>query len=226
MSPLATHAQEYLRLRNAFGHDLAEAARLLPRFVAYLEAIGATTVTLEAAIAWAQQPDTTHPDSKIRARRMTIARGFARHMAGIDPQTQVPPLGLIPYRKRWRPPYIYTHREIRALMSGTVQVIASAQRAVTYATLIGLLAATGMRVGEALRLQAHDTDLVDGVITIRASKFGKSRQLPLSTTTNESRPTPATATESILAHGRRRSSSPPSERRSSTPTSESPSASS
>jgi len=99
-------------------------------------------------------------------------RGFARHMAGIDPQTQVPPLGLIPYRKRWRPPYIYTHREIRALMSGTVQVIASAQRAVTYATLIGLLAATGMRVGEALRLQAHDTDLVDGVITIRASKFG------------------------------------------------------
>lgn len=185
MSALATHAQEYLRLRNAFGHDLVEAARLLPRFVAYLEARGATTVTIEAAIAWAQQPDTPNPDSKIRARRMTIARGFARHMAGIDPQTQVPPLGLIPYRKRWRPPYIYTNREIQDLMSGTAQLIASPQRAVTYATLIGLLATTGMRVGEALRLQAHDADLVDGVITIRASKFGKSRQLPLSATTIE-----------------------------------------
>jgi len=68
MSALAGRAQEYLRLRNAFGHDLAEAARLLPRFVAYLDGIGAATVTIEAAIAWAQQPD-TDPGSKIRARR-------------------------------------------------------------------------------------------------------------------------------------------------------------
>lgn len=184
MSSLASRAQDYLRLRNAFGHDLAEAARLLPRFVAYLEAIGATTVTIEAAVAWAQQPD-TNLDSKIRARRMTIARGFARHMAGIDPQTQVPPSGLIPYRKRWRPPYIYTDAEVQALISGTAQVIPNPQRAATYATLVGLLAATGMRVGEALRLHGNDVDFDDNVITIRASKFGKSRQLPLSATTVE-----------------------------------------
>ena len=163
MSALAAHAQEYLLLRNTFGHELAEAARLLPRFVAYLESIGATTVTIETAIAWAQQPD-TGADSKIRARRMTIARGFARHMAGIDPQTQVPPSGLIPYRKRWRPPYIYHHPEIQTLMDATAQVISNPQRAVTYATLIGLLAATGMRVGEALRLQDDDGVRVTGTI--------------------------------------------------------------
>src|SRR5829696_5096402 len=101
---------------------------------------------------------------------MTIARGFARHMAVIDAQTQVPPPGLISYRKRWRPPFIYTEEDVQALMSGTARVIPTLQLAITYSTLIGLLAATGMRVGEALRLPHCDVDFDDGVITIRASK--------------------------------------------------------
>jgi integrase len=182
MSAWAQRAQEYLRLRHAFGHDLAEAVRLLPRFVAYLDTIGAATITIEAALAWAQQPD-GGPDSKLRARRMTVVRGFARHMAGIDAQTQVPPPGLIPYRKRWRPPYIYTDDEIQTLMAATQSVIGNPLKALTYRTILGLLAATGMRVGEALRLQHCDVDPDERVITIRASKFGKSRQLPLATTT-------------------------------------------
>ncbi len=93
------------------GHELAEAALLLPRFVAYLDHIGAEVITVEAALAWAQQPQ-ARPGSKVQARRMTVARGFARHMAGIDPRTQVPPLGLLPYRKRWRPPFIYSDADI------------------------------------------------------------------------------------------------------------------
>jgi integrase len=182
MSALAERAHEYLRLRRALGHELAEAARLLPRFVTYLDSIGATSVTVEAALAWALQPD-TGPASKVRARRMTVARGFARHMAGIDPDTQVPPLGLVPYRQRWRPPFIYADADVEALMAQTARTIPTAWRAATYQMLIGLLAATGLRVGEALRLQRSDVDWDEGVITIRASKFGKSRQLPVSATT-------------------------------------------
>ena len=91
MSGLVQHAADYLRLRRALGHTLDEAARLLPRFVAHLESVGAETVTVEAALAWAQQPD-LRPGSTVWARRMTIVRGFARHLAGVDPRTEGRPL--------------------------------------------------------------------------------------------------------------------------------------
>jgi integrase/recombinase XerD len=178
MSALAGRAEEYLRIRRMLGHELAEAARLLPRFVAYLDDIGAEVITAEAALAWAQQPQ-ARPGSKVQARRMTVARGFARHMAGIDPRTQIPPLGLLPYRQRWRPPFIYSGADIQALMTEVPRIIRSPLRAATYQTLIGLLAATGMRVGEALRLECHQIDWAEGVLTVHASKFGKSREVPL-----------------------------------------------
>jgi integrase len=152
---------------------------LLPRFIAYLDHIGAEVITVEAALAWAQQPQ-ARPGGKVHARRMTVARGFARHMAGIDPRTQVPPLGLLPYRQRWRPPFIYSDADIGALMAQVPRVVRSPLRAVTYQTLIGLLAATGMRVGEALRLERDRIDWAEGVLTVHATKFGKSREVPLS----------------------------------------------
>ena len=178
MSALAGRAEEYLRIRRMLGHELAEAARLLPRFVAYLDDIGAEVITVEAALAWAQQPP-ARPGSKVQARRMTVARGFARHMAGIDPRTQIPPLGLLPYHQRWRPPFIYSDADIQALMTEVPRIIRSPLRAATYQTLIGLLAATGMRVGEALRLECHQIDWAEGVLIVHASKFGKSREIPL-----------------------------------------------
>jgi integrase/recombinase XerD len=178
MSALAGRAEEYLRIRRMLGHELAEAARLLPRFVAYLDDIGAEVITVEAALAWAQQPQ-ARPGSKVQARRMTVARGFARHMAGIDPCTQIPPLGLLPYHQRWRPPFIYSDADIQALMTEAPRIIRSPLRAATYQTLIGLLAATGMRVGEALRLERGQIDWPAGVLTVHASKFGKSREVPL-----------------------------------------------
>jgi integrase len=198
MSGLAERAQEYLRLRQALGHELAEAVRLLPRFVAYLDGVGATTITIDAALAWAQQPD-VGVGSKVRARRMTVARGFARHMAGIDPGTQVPPPGLVPYRRRWRPPFIYAEADIQALMAQSAQTIRTPLRAATYQALIGLLAATGMRIGEALRLQDSDVDRDGRVITIRESKFGKSRELPLSSST----------VDALAAYARQRNRSQP-----------------
>jgi len=179
MSALAGRAEEYLRIRRMLGHELAEAARLLPRFVAYLDGIGAEVITVEAALAWAQQPQ-ARPGSKVQARRMTVARGFARHMAGIDPRTQIPPLGLLPYRQRWRPPFIYSDADIQALITEVPRVTCSPLRTATYQTLIGLLAATGLRVGEAIRLERGQVDWAEGVLTVHASKFGKSREVPLS----------------------------------------------
>jgi integrase len=177
VSALSEAAEQYLRLRRSLGHDLADAHRLLPRFVGYLDDIEAPTVTIAAAMAWAQQPD-VDPDSTVWPRRMTVARGFARHMASLDARTEVPPLGLIPLRQRWRPPFIYSRADISALMA-QARSMRWRLPAVTHETLIGLLAATGMRVGEAIRLDRGDIDRANGVLMIRESKFGKSRHVPV-----------------------------------------------
>jgi integrase len=177
VSTLSKAAEEYLRLRRSLGHDLADAHRLLPRFVAHLESIGAPTVTIEAALAWAQAPG-VDPASSNPARRMTIARGFARHMASLDARTEVPPLGLIPSRQRWRPPFIYSPADVDALMA-QARGMRWRLPAATHETVIGLLACTGMRVGEALKLDRPDIDWAEGVLSIRESKFGKSRQVPV-----------------------------------------------
>lgn len=182
MSTLAQYAEEYQRLRRALGHDLAESARLLPRFVAYLEAIGATTITTEVALAWVQRPD-ADPSSTIWARRMTVVRGFARHMSGIDPATEIPPLGLVVFRRHWRPPFIYSLTDVVALMTEVPRLIPTPLRAATFQTMIGLLAATGMRVSEAIALSRSDVDRVEGVLVVRASKFNKSREIPVDSTT-------------------------------------------
>lgn len=177
MSGLSEAADEYLQLRRGLGHDLAEAHRLLPRFVAYLESVGAPTVTIETALAWAQQPG-VDPANSVWPRRMTIARGFARHMASLDARTEIPPLGLIPSRQRWQPPYIFSTADVEALMSAA-RTLRFRLPAATHETVIGLLASTGIRVGEALRLDRADVDRLNGVLHIRESKFGKSRFVPV-----------------------------------------------
>lgn len=177
MSPLAERAQEYLALRRSLGHKLDDVERLLPRLVVYLEQTGNTTVTTGAALAWATLSDSA-PGSSVWPRRMSIARGFARFMSGIDPATEVPPVGLLPSHRSRRIPYLYSLADIQALMSAA-GAISTPLRAATYRTLIGLLAVTGMRVGEAIRLGRRDVDWDDGVLVIRESKFGKTRELPL-----------------------------------------------
>lgn len=184
MSALAGHLDDYLALRRALGHELADAARLLPRFVGYLDEIGADTVTIEAALVWSQQPEAA-PGTTVWARRMTAVRGFARYLSGIDPNTEVPPLGTVSYWRRWRPPFVYSPADIEALMDHARQSIPSPLRSATLETLIGLLAVTGMRVGETLRLDRSDLDWDEGVALVRMSKFGKTRQVPLQTSSLE-----------------------------------------
>ena len=149
MSALADAARDYLRLRNSLGHDLAEYHRELPRLVAFLEAEDLPAVTVAAALAWAQGPG-VNPATSIPPRRMTIARGFARYLAGIDDRTEIPPPGLIAGRRRWRPPFIYSPGDIEALMAQARQL--TPMPAATHETLIGLLAVTGMfSAGDPLR---------------------------------------------------------------------------
>ena len=177
MSALADAAADYLRLRNRLGHQLAEYHRLLPRFVAFLDDAGLETVTVAAALAWVNAPD-VDPSSTVASHRMTIARGFARHMAGLDPRTEIPPFGLVGSRRHRHEPYIFSADDIDALVTGA-QRLRTRFASATHETVIGLLAATGMRVGEAIRLDRGDVAETDATLTIRESKFGKSRMVPL-----------------------------------------------
>ncbi len=117
--------------------------------------------------------------------RLLVVRGFARYMAGIDPGTEIPPTGLIRFRQRRRPPFIYSDAEILALMTQARTGIRQASCAATYETLIGLLAATGMRISEAINLDRTDIDWAEGVLLVRDSKFNKSRYVPLHPSTLE-----------------------------------------
>lgn len=182
MSALAEAAADYLALRRRLGHDLADARRLLPRFVDYLDQSGASTITVAVAVTWSTAPD-VDPASSVWPRRMTVARGFARHMAGIDPATEIPPVGLIPMRQRWSPPFLFAQGDVDKLMAAASSTIRWRLPAATHATLIGLLAVTGMRVGEALKLDDADLDTADGVLVVRESKFGKTRLVPIAPST-------------------------------------------
>jgi integrase len=187
VSALEQALADYLQLRHSLGHELAEAGWLLPGLVAYLDARGLPTVTIEAALAWAQQAPKS-PAGRVTTvgpRRMTAARGFARYLSGIDPGTEVPPLGLMPRRAPWRRPFIYSAADIGALLEAARQAIVSPLRAATYQTLIGLLAASGLRIGEAIKLDRSDVDWAQGVLLIRESKFGKSRLVPLHPSTTQ-----------------------------------------
>jgi integrase/recombinase XerD len=181
MTSLRTDLAHYLQLRHRLGHDLADAARLLPRYLDYLEESGQTTVTVSNAVQWSQEPQAP-PGSSVRSRRMTAVRGFARYRTGIDPATEVPPLGLFTYQQHWRPPFIFTTDDIVTLLDAAA-AMQSPLRSATYSTLFGLLAATGMRVGEALTLDRADIDWDQGVLLIRQSKFGKSRNVPVASST-------------------------------------------
>jgi integrase/recombinase XerD len=182
MSALERHVDDYLRLRRTLGNDLDEAGRLLHRLAADLDAAGVRHVTTQVAVQWSLVPKVTAPSS-VPATRYTAVRGFARYMAGIDPRTEIPPAGLIRRPRTRRPPFIYTDEDVLALLEQARRSIPQPLRAATMETLIGLLASTGLRVGEALRLDRADVDWSHGVLHIRCSKFRKSRLVPLSPST-------------------------------------------
>jgi integrase len=173
VNPLQDAVSDYLEVRRALGYKLAIHGRLLPQFVAYLHELGAQTITTQHALAWA-----TLPPRSMWAKRLSVARGFARYVQSLDPATEVPPNRILRARSDRVPPYVYSPAQIAALMKAAGE-LHPAKRADTYQTLLGLLAATGMRVGEALALDRQDIDFQRGLLTIHNAKFSKSRVLPL-----------------------------------------------
>jgi integrase/recombinase XerD len=180
VSRLRTAAEDYLQTRRALGYKLESQGQLLFAFVGYLERVQAATVTVELAVAWATDP--AGADPVWWAKRLSVARQFTRYLQTIDPACEVPPARLLPYRARRATPYPYTSDEIAALMRATDGLPLPLQ-ANTYRTLIGLLAVSGLRVGEAIGLDRGDVDDRDGLVRVINSKFGKSREVPLHTST-------------------------------------------
>ena len=182
MRPLATALTEYLTIRRRLGFKLHTHGQMLSSFVAYMGEQGATTVTTELATAWARRPTGAHPSRW--AERLSAVRVFARYLRTVDPSTEVPPTDIFPVRRQRATPYLYSMSDIGALMAAAGQ-LTSEHRAVTFTTLIGLLTVTGMRVGEAIRLDLDDIDWSEASLTIRKSKFGKSREVVLHPTAIE-----------------------------------------
>ena len=169
--------QQYLLLRRALGFKLKTAGRLLGQFVDYLDAQHTTTVTVQDALAWATLPADT--SATWHAIRLSMVRGFALYLHSLDSTVAVPPADLLRHGNDRVTPYLYSDTEIRALIAAA-GVLRPAFRAATYQTLIGLLAASGIRISEAIALDTDDLDPADGgQLLVRRTKFGKDRLVPL-----------------------------------------------
>jgi integrase len=180
-STLQDQARDYLKLRRCFGYRLVGHDRPLADFVAYVDRAGLDTVTVASALDWAVEA----VGSPLRyAQRLSIARGFATYLHALNPRNEVPPRGILPEGRRRVPPHIYTADETDSLMHES-RHLRPAMRAATIETVIGLLVVTGMRSGEVVRLDRNDVDLETGRLRIIATKFDRSRELALHSTTVE-----------------------------------------
>lgn len=184
MSALHQALAHYVEVRRALGTKLREPAATLAQFVVFLEQEGSPRITTALALRWAMAPQGVQRATW--ARRLSMVRRFATWLSASDPLTEVPPYGALSGRRRRRRPHIFTAAEVARLMAEAARRRSrTGLRPLTYTTLIGLLAATGLRPGEALALDTADVDLADGLLSIRQSKFGKSRVVPVDESTCE-----------------------------------------
>lgn len=180
MSTLRHHLEDYLAMRRALGFKLERAGALLAQFVTFAEENGAERCTVDLALTWARLPVGGRPIWV--ARRLEVVRRFSRHLAVIDSANEVIPSDLFVVRVTRRAPYLYSPEEITALMEAARQ-LPNPLKAATFETFVGLLACTGLRAGEAMRLDRSDFDADRALLTVRNSKFNKSRQVLLDPTT-------------------------------------------
>jgi len=179
MTTLRPLLAEYLETRRALGFKTERTTWLLSSFVAFVEAHRGVRITTAHALAWATQPAGAHPGWW--AEKLSTVRGFARHVHLVDPRHEIPAVDLLPARFPRSTPVLYSPEEIRRLLQATRSMPSSFRRA-THETLFGLLAATGLRVGEAIRLNARDVDWRHQLLVIRESKFRHSREVVLHAT--------------------------------------------
>ena len=185
MNTLRQAVQEYLSMRRALGFKLHEAGKALLDFAMFMQRRRASHITQALALAWAQQPANVQPAHW--ARRLSMVRGFAHHRSATDTRTQVPPQGLLPFQPKRARPYLYSDDEIQSLLGAALKMPCRYERGElrpwTYHCLFGLLSVSGLRLGEACNLELQDVDLDAAVLTIRGTKFGKSRLVPLHAST-------------------------------------------
>ena len=184
MNPMGDAIQDYLALRRSLGFKLRDAGLCLSKFAAFLEARGATHITTRLALEWAQQDQCVQLATQ--AQRLGYVRGFARYHVARDPRTEVPPAGLLPFRPCRARPYLYSNEEIACLLQCALDLPAfGGLRSWKYHCLLGLLSVAGLRLGEAIRLNLEDVNLREGLLTIRGTKFGKSRLVPIHPSTQQ-----------------------------------------
>lgn len=178
MTPMRQALLDYLAIRRALGVALYRTGKALENFVTFAEREHATRITTDLALRWARQPTNVHPATW--AERLACVRRFARHCAVTEPRTEIPPDDLLPHRRARRRPGLWSDAQILGLLAAAHGLRSPrGLRARTYETLFGLLSATGLRIGEALGLDAVDLDATAGVLTIRDTKFGKTRYVPV-----------------------------------------------
>ena len=178
MKRLSQAVDDYLSLRRGLGFKLREYGECLHEFASFLKEHGSSHITNKLALEYATQRQDEKPASW--TRRLIIIRGFASYRIGADPKTEIPPAGLLRFRSQRARPYLYSEDEIRRLLEAALQMESPHElQPRTYYCLFGLLAVSGLRVGEAINLQPRDVDWSEGVLTIRGAKFGKSRLVPL-----------------------------------------------
>ena len=180
MSVLSAELAGYLALRRSMGFKLRRAEKLLNQFVQFCQTADVEVVTTEVALRWAALPEGASPTWV--CLRLGVVRAFSRYLALVDGRSQVVPTNVVPHRPCRATPFLYSADQVQALMAAA-RSLCSPVRQATFETIVGLLWATGMRVGEALGLNCDDVDLAHGVLTVREAKFGKTRELPLHETT-------------------------------------------
>ena len=184
MNELQLLLDEYLGTRRALGAKLEKSGRLLKSFVVFTAQNEMAFITTERALEWATEPPNAPP--AWCSVRLATVRQFAVYANAVNPRHEIPPQGLLSHRKRRRRPYIYRDSEIADLIGAAQRLSGTTGlRPLTYATLLGLLTVTGMRASEVVNLDRDDIDLVQGVVTVRDSKFGKSRQNHLHQSTRQ-----------------------------------------
>ena len=178
MSAMRDALRDYLAMRRALGFKLVSDGTALLSFVAFLEEAQADYISTAIALAWAKIPTSVQPAQW--SKRLGFVRGFARYCSAFDPRNEIPPVGLLPFEYQRQAPYNFSDKDIEALLLAALALRAKDGLANhTYHCLLSLLSVTGMRISEALNLTLDDVDLVDGILTINSSKFGKSRMVPL-----------------------------------------------
>ncbi len=169
-------AAAYLALRRAMGYQLTGHDGLIGEFLDYLDQRHVTAITVEDAVAWACLPEGVRP--RWHTARLTAIRGFAAYLhAGSAEDAELIPDGLVPGRVEHAVPYLYTPGQITTLMT-RARALKPVIRGLTLATVIGLMASTGIRISEALSLNANGFDAARCTITV-TGKYRKIRRLPV-----------------------------------------------